>query len=268
MTGRAAAAGGALLAAGAVVVGAVLHHSSGSPKADTPEASFSAQAKQLPPPEKPAFRVGHPTLLSPHETRARYAPVERSVVARSAPTPAARPVETLALSTPESTTNIVLVLGERKQPDGLWEHVRLATLPNGLTGWVPRSALGGYHFVHTRLVVDRGRLTATLFRDGRRIFAAPIGVGRPQWPTPSGQFYIRDRLSGFGDPFYGPVAFGTSARSAVLTDWPEGGFVGIHGTNEPQLIPGRISHGCIRLRNSDILRLSRLMPVGTPVTIR
>jgi lipoprotein-anchoring transpeptidase ErfK/SrfK len=29
-----------------------------------------------------------------------------------------------------------------------------------------------------------------------------------------------------------------------------------------------VSHGCIRLRNSDILRLARLMPVGTPVTIR
>ena len=66
----------------------------------------------------------------------------------------------------------------------------------------------------------------------------------------------------------GPLAFGTSARSAVLTDWPEGGFVGIHGTNEPGLIPGRVSHGCIRLRNRDILRLARLMPVGTPVTIR
>jgi lipoprotein-anchoring transpeptidase ErfK/SrfK len=54
----------------------------------------------------------------------------------------------------------------------------------------------------------------------------------------------------------------------VLTDWPGGGFVGVHGTNEPQLIPGRISHGCVRLRNEDILRLARLLPVGTPVTIR
>jgi hypothetical protein len=32
--------------------------------------------------------------------------------------------------------------------------------------------------------------------------------------------------------------------------------------------PGRVSHGCVRLRNEDIVRLSRLMPVGTPVTIR
>jgi lipoprotein-anchoring transpeptidase ErfK/SrfK len=128
--------------------------------------------------------------------------------------------------------------------------------------------LGGYHFVHTHLVVDRTRLTATLLFDGRKVFEARIGVGTAQSPTPPGEFYVRDRLSGFGDPFYGPVAFGTSARSAVLTDWPGGGFIGIHGTNEPGLIPGRISHGCIRLRNEDIVGLSRLMPVGTPVTIR
>jgi len=31
---------------------------------------------------------------------------------------------------------------------------------------------------------------------------------------------------------YGPVAFGTSAY-ARLSDWPGGGVVGIHGTNEP-----------------------------------
>jgi lipoprotein-anchoring transpeptidase ErfK/SrfK len=43
--------------------------------------------------------------------------------------------------------------------------------------------------------------------------------------------------------------------------------VGIHGTNQPQLVPGRPSHGCIRMRNSDILRLGRLMPVGTPLRI-
>ena len=68
-------------------------------------------------------------------------------------------------------------------------------------------------------------------------------------------------------PLYGSVAFGTSARSAVLTDWPGGGFIGIHGTDRPEILPGRVSHGCIRLRNRDIVRLARLMPVGTPVRI-
>ena len=78
---------------------------------------------------------------------------------------------------------------------------------------------------------------------------------------------MRLKLAGFDNPVYGPVAFGTNARS-VLTDWPGGGYIGIHGTNEPELLPGRVSHGCVRLRNEDIVALSRLMPVGTPLTIR
>jgi lipoprotein-anchoring transpeptidase ErfK/SrfK len=262
-------AGVALLAAGAVVLGAAVRHSFGSNKPAVASAQpFAVEARRLPPPEQPAFRVGPPRPLNRHETRARFAPVARRVEARAEPAPTAPLVATLELETPEGTTNIVLVVGERSLPDGLWVHVRLAVLPNNLTGWVPRRALGGYHFLHTHLDVNLKRSTATLFNDGRTVFTAPIGIGKAESPTPRGEFYVRDRLSGFGDPFYGPVAFGTSARSPVLTDWPAGGFVGIHGTNEPELIPGRISHGCIRMRNADILRLGRLMPVGTPVTIR
>ena len=63
-------------------------------------------------------------------------------------------------------------------------------------------------------------------------------------------------------------AIGTSAYAPTLSDWPGGGVVGLHGTNEPGLIPGRPSHGCIRLRNRDILTLYRLAPTGTPVDIR
>ncbi len=99
------------------------------------------------------------------------------------------------------------------------------------------------------------------------IFTTRVGVGRTYWPTPRGQFYIRDKLTNFDNPFYGPLAFGTSARSSVLTDWPGGGFIGVHGTNEPGLIPGHISHGCIRFVNSQILKLARLLKVGSPLTI-
>ncbi|MEA2125974.1 MAG: hypothetical protein QOI80_2756, partial [Solirubrobacteraceae bacterium] len=60
--------------------------------------------------------------------------------------------------------------------------------------------------------------------------------------------------------------FGTSAYSS-LSEWPGGGVIGIHGTNEPGLIPGRPSHGCIRVPNGAITRLVRLMRVGTPVRI-
>jgi hypothetical protein len=239
----------------------------GSSPSRSAASELASAAGEVPQPARPAFVVHKPHLLPRDESVARFAPIREAVVARRTPSPDAPSVAALGLETPEGTTNLVLVVGDAARPDGQWVHVGLPVLPNGLTAWVPRRALGGYHFLHTRLVVDRRRLTATLSYDRRPIFRAPIGIGRPESPTPAGQFYVRDKLNGFGNPFYGPIAFGTSARSAVLTDWPGGGFVGIHGTNEPGLIPGRISHGCIRLRNDDILRLSRLMPVGTPITI-
>ena len=66
---------------------------------------------------------------------------------------------------------------------------------------------------------------------------------------------------------YGAYALGTSAYAKV-SDWPGGGVVGIHGTDQPQLIPGRPSHGCVRVRNADMAPLYKLTPIGTPITIR
>jgi hypothetical protein len=197
-----------------------------------------------------------------------WAPVLHDVVARTAPRAGARAVDTVVRTTPEGTENIVLITSRVEHGGELWVRVRLATLPNNSMGWIPRDALGGSVAVMTRLLVDRARLTATLFERGRVTFRAPVGVGKPEWPTPRGNFYVRNKVTTYRSPFFGPVAFGTSARSEVLTDWPAGGFVGIHGTDRPDLIPGPVSHGCIRLRNADILRLARLMPIGTPITIR
>jgi hypothetical protein len=213
--------------------------------------------------------VPRPVELKASKHASYWPTVLNPVAVRSAPTTDAPAVAALETRTPEDTSNIVLVLERSEDAAGrLWVRVRLPVLPNDTTGWVPREALGVYGIVHTRLVVDLERLTATLFREGRPVFRADVGVGQSQWPTPTGSFYIRNKLVSFRSPVYGPLAFGTSARSDTLTDWPAGGFVGIHGTNQPELLPGRVSHGCIRLRNEDILELGRLMPVGTPVTIR
>ena len=163
----------------------------------------------------------------------------------------------------------MLYLGRAKRAARkLWVKVRLPGIPDDVRGWVPRSALGGYSPVRDRLVVNRARLTATLLRGQQPVFSARVAVGTHSTPTPGGRYYVRNQLRRYRSPFYGPIAFGTSARSPGLSDWPAGGFVGIHGTNRPDLIPGRVSHGCIRMANPDILRLARLMPIGTPLTVR
>jgi hypothetical protein len=222
----------------------------------------------LPDPVRPAFTPPRPRQLAASDTLSAWAPVRRAVAAHSRPAAGSPVVATIETRTPERTDNLLLVLGRQQDDAGqLWVKVRIPALPDNRTAWVERSALGGYTVVDTRLEVDLERLTVTLYRAGRRIFVAPAGVGKPSWPTPTGRFYIRNKLTRFASPVYGPLAFGTSARSPVLTDWPGGGFIGIHGTNQPRLLPGRVSHGCIRLRNRDVVRLGELMPVGTPVTI-
>jgi L,D-transpeptidase catalytic domain len=198
----------------------------------------------------------------------RYAEIYTDVSARTRPTAGAKSLIRLRQYTPEGTPNVVQTLSAIVNLNGeTWVRVPLPMLPNGRTGWVPRRALGPYNEIWTHLVIDRKLFTATLYKKGRAIFTTRVGVGKPYWPTPAGEFYVRERISGFSDPIYGPIAFGTNARSNVLTDWPGGGFVGIHGTDQPQILPGRVSHGCVRMHNSAILRLARLISVGTPVTI-
>jgi lipoprotein-anchoring transpeptidase ErfK/SrfK len=199
---------------------------------------------------------------------AHSALVLHRVEVRKRPSLAARVVTTLTRNTSDGALSVVLVLQSiDRSPTDRWYRIRLPILPNNSTGWIPAKALGKLTAVRTHLYVDREKLTATLMRDGRPIFKTVVGVGRTYWPTPRGEFYVRVKYLGFTNPVYGPVAFATSARSNVLTDWPGGGFVGVHGTNEPGILPGRVSHGCIRMPNEAILKLARLMPVGTPLTI-
>ena len=67
---------------------------------------------------------------------------------------------------------------------------------------------------------------------------------------------------------YGPYAFGLSAYSNVLYSFGGGpGQIGLQGTNEPGALGTNVSHGCIRISNSGISRLARILPLGTPVQI-
>jgi hypothetical protein len=199
----------------------------------------------------------------------RWAFIRHRTVARSGPSRSTRALQVLTYRTPELYRNAILTLdGVRYHNGRAWVRVRLSRLPNSSTGWVPRGALTGFQKIHTRLTISHRALRATLYRHGRPVFSAPIGVGQSHTPTPRGEFYVREKLSGYYAPAYGPRAFGLNARSATLTDWPGGGFIGIHGTNAPGILPGRVSHGCVRMRNEAIMRLFRLMPLGTPVTIQ
>ena len=206
--------------------------------------------------------------LSDERRLTRYANAVLRVPVHREPRKGSPVVGRLHHQTEDGPLEVYLVLESRLDAAGhLWFRVRLPKRPNGRTGWVVHQGLGDLKVVRTNLRVNRRTLRATLFRDGREIWSSRIGVGTRATPTPRGRFWIRTRLKNLGGgTIYGPWAFGTAAYS-VLSDWPGGGVVGIHGTNQPWLIPGRPSHGCVRVPNAGIRRLAKLMPIGTPVQI-
>jgi lipoprotein-anchoring transpeptidase ErfK/SrfK len=183
------------------------------------------------------------------------------------PTTKSRVVTRLHYRTEDGFPEVYLVLSKLVKRNGnVWLKIALPMRPNGTTGWVPRQALGKLRRVWTWLVIDRSKLHARFYTGNRALWRAPVGIGKPSTPTPKGLFWVREQFVLPDQPFFGPYAFGTSAY-ANISEWPGGGVVGLHGTSEPQLIPGRPSHGCVRLRNRDIVWLAYHMPVGTPIAV-
>jgi lipoprotein-anchoring transpeptidase ErfK/SrfK len=121
-----------------------------------------------------------------------------------------------------------------------------------------------------RVVVQLKEHRLVAYAGRRAILRTRIGVGRSLSPTPTGTYFVTDLLRPPDpDGFYGPYAFGLSAYSPVYTSFAGGdGQIGIHGTDQPAALGHDVSHGCIRLRNADITRLARTLPLGTPVAIR
>jgi lipoprotein-anchoring transpeptidase ErfK/SrfK len=156
-------------------------------------------------------------------------------------------------------------LGSKRVGRTVWEHIAVPMRPNGQTGWVPRSWLQTPDVSHELVIVNLSTETMTVYNHGKLILTVPVGTGAPATPTPTGHFWIAEAFPSH-DTFYGPWAFGTTDR-ATDTDFPDDSIVGIHGTNEPYLIPGHPSHGCIRLKDEDILKLKPLVGIGTPVWI-
>jgi hypothetical protein len=192
------------------------------------------------------------------------------MIAFAAPHEGAEQVAGLPLTDEIGETIAFLVLDEELDETGsTWYEVQLPIRPNGSTGWlragdtVPQPVWYG-------LRIDLSDFRLDVLEKDAVVKSYPIGLGRVETPTPLGDFYITVKMiPPDPDTVYGALAMGVSAFSEELTDWPGGGQVGIHGTNDPERSIGKnVSAGCIRLRNEDILELNDFAAVGTPVLIQ
>jgi lipoprotein-anchoring transpeptidase ErfK/SrfK len=180
------------------------------------------------------------------------------------------PLARQRLHTEDGFPEVYLLLRAHWAADGTeWVKLRIPARPNGQIGWVQRADLGVFHITHQRVVVNRARLRLYFFSYGHLVWSAPVAIGKPSTPTPAGRFWIREKFPRLPrSSLYYPYAFGTADYS-TLTEWERGGVVGIHGPYgaSASQIPGRISHGCIRLRIPDDNWLGQHLDVGAPLRI-
>lgn len=85
----------------------------------------------------------------------------------------------------------------------------------------------------------------------------PIALGKPETPTPAGDFVIVNKYKHWGS------GFGTRWLG-LNVPW---GTYGIHGTNRPFSIGHDASHGCIRMLNRHVEEIYEVVRVGTKVSI-
>ncbi len=163
---------------------------------------------------------------------------------------------------------LFLVENVRTVDGSPWYKVRVPAPPNGTQGWVADGRLAFYRTT-SKIEIDLSDRRLTVYRRGQNEGDWPVAVGKPGLETPTGTFFVTLKLRppASGGP-YGVLALGTSAYQAALSDWEGGGIVAIHGTNEPWLIGEAVSHGCVRMKNQAILKVSKLVPAGSPIFIR
>jgi lipoprotein-anchoring transpeptidase ErfK/SrfK len=152
---------------------------------------------------------------------------------------------------------------------GEWVQTYLPERPNESLGWIPRSDVSVVRDPE-RIVVSLSSRHLELFDGEKIVFQAVAAVGSPASPTPTGHFYVTERLK-VADPVdspYGPYALGLSGYSNTYYSFDGGpGQIAIHGTNEPSVIGEYASHGCVRLNNTEIAALVPQVEAGTPVDI-
>jgi len=165
---------------------------------------------------------------------------------------------------PYEGDRVLLVLDEQ---DG-WLQVDLPVRPNGTTGWVRREDVT--LATHTaRIVVDLSDRRLWAWQDGALVAEGWIALGRQETPTPVGEYYVNEiQAQADPDTLYGSWIVGTSGFSEVLGEVFGGDpALAIHGTNDPSVLGGEVSLGCIRVHNDVVSRLA-LLPLGTPVEVR
>lgn len=148
-------------------------------------------------------------------------------------------------------------------PKGLWSQASAQQIPsNRLAN------------AKTQVVVDLSDRRTYVYAGDEVIASYPIAVGKKGWETPTGSFQVihMRHYPIWRHPITGKVF--QAGTDSPLGDrwigfWSDGrNEIGFHGTPDIDLVGTAVSHGCLRMRNSDVRLLYEQVSLGTKVLVR
>jgi lipoprotein-anchoring transpeptidase ErfK/SrfK len=197
--------------------------------------------------------------------------IKRYLMGRVQPSVKARGAAYLWTNTGFSNRRAVYpVLRHRKFEDGSeWLQVRTIRGRQNVKVWIPKWATRRV-WLHYRVLIDTSSRKAKIYREGKIVKRFRVVVGAPSTPTPTGHFFVVDRMHLKDSWARGGWALATSAFSKVLTDFAGGsGEVAMHTRGSLSAPVGTAaSHGCVRFNDGDIRWMAAHVPNGTPVWIQ
>jgi hypothetical protein len=124
------------------------------------------------------------------------------------------------------------------------------------------------------ITINKSNNKLTLLKNGSVVRYYSVATGAKSNLTPEGKFKIVNKVknpSWGGGGYASPIAGGAS-NNPLGKFWMGlsiggGSTYGIHGTNNESSIGKYVSHGCIRMHNSEVSNLFYTVPNGTPVWI-
>lgn len=169
------------------------------------------------------------------------------------------------LSLPDLTPLTFLVVAQEDD----WVQVDLPVAPGGSTGWL-RAQEVTLATTDYRIEVRLGEHRLLLHDADQVVLDVPVGIGVAEAPG-AGTYFVKELLQPPhpGGP-YGVYAYGLSGYPPVLQSFAAGrGVVGIHGTDQPELVGTDAPNGGIRMLDADVTRLVEEfgLPLGTPVEV-
>ncbi|WP_413162005.1 L,D-transpeptidase [Capilliphycus salinus ALCB114379] len=124
-----------------------------------------------------------------------------------------------------------------------------------------------------RVVLRLGQRRVFVYRNDEQVASYPVAVGKPGWETPTGEFQVIQMVENpvWENPWTGEVTR-PGPNSALglrwIGFWTDGkDTIGFHGTPTINSIGSAASHGCVRMRNEDVVALFNQIEMGTTVVV-